>query len=51
MSVDDPYYEAYWLPQPPKLDRQTILGELKRGIEIAGAQMSNPKPVLSVRTK
>src|SRR6478672_604081 len=43
--------EAYWLPQPPKLDRQGILGELRRGIEIPGAQMSNPKPVLSVRTK
>jgi hypothetical protein len=42
---------AYWLPQPPKLDRQAILGELKRGAEIPGAQMSNPKPVLSVRTK
>ena len=28
---------AYWLPQPPKLDRQAILGELKRGIEIPGA--------------
>ena len=36
--------EAYWLPQPPKLDRQAILGELKRGIEIPGAEMSNPKP-------
>ena len=43
--------EAYWLPQPPKLDRQVILGELKRGLEIPGAQMSNPQPVLSVRTK
>jgi Siphovirus Gp157 len=43
--------EAYWLPQPPNLDRQTILGELKRGVEISGAEMSNPKPVLSVRTK
>jgi hypothetical protein len=43
--------EAYWQPQPPKLDRQALLGELKRGIEIPGAQMSNPKPVLSVRTK
>jgi hypothetical protein len=43
--------EAYWLPQPPKLDRQGILRELKRGIQIPGAQMSNPKPVLSVRTK
>ena len=43
--------QAYWLLQPPKLDRQAILGELKRGLEIPGAQMSNPKPVLSVRTK
>src|SRR5215471_8623375 len=24
----------YWLPQPPKIDRQAILGELKRGITI-----------------
>ena len=43
--------ETHWLPQPPKLDRQAILGELKRGLEIPGAQMSNPKSVLSVRTK
>ena len=43
--------EPYWLPQPPKLDRRAIFAELKRGIDIPGAQMSNPKPVLSVRTK
>ena len=43
--------DTYWLPQPPKLDRQAILGELKRGAEIPGAQLSNPKPVLMVRTK
>jgi hypothetical protein len=42
---------SYWVPQPPKLDRQSMLAELKRGTEIPGAQMSNPKPVLSVRTK
>ena len=23
--------ETYWLPQPPKLDRQGLLGDLKRG--------------------
>jgi hypothetical protein len=49
--AEDRIPEAYWLPQPPKLDRQALLGELKRGIEIPGAQMSNAKPVLSVRTK
>jgi hypothetical protein len=43
--------ETYWLPQPPKLDRQTILGELKRGFEFPGAELSNPKPILMVRTK
>jgi hypothetical protein len=43
--------EVYWLPQPPKLDRQAILAELRRGAGITGAQLSNPKPVLMVRTK
>ena len=49
--VEERIPAAYWVPQPPKLHRQSILGELKRGIEIPGAEMSNPKPVLSVRTK
>ena len=43
--------EAYWVPQPPKLDRQLLLAELKRGREIPGAQLGNPKPTLAVRTK
>jgi hypothetical protein len=43
--------ETYWLPQPPKLDRQGLLGELKRGAAIPGAELSNPKPILMVRTK
>jgi hypothetical protein len=49
--AEDHIPEAYWLPQPPKLDRQAILRELKVGTEIPGAQMSNPQPVLMVRTK
>ena len=51
LIAEDKIPNPYWLPQPPKLDRQTILGELKRGIDVPGAQMSNPKPVLIVRTK
>jgi hypothetical protein len=43
--------QAYWLPQTPKLDRQAVLGALKRGVVVAGAQLGNPKPVLTVRTK
>ena len=49
--AEDRIPETYWLPQPPKLDRQAILGELRRGLDIPGAQISNPKPVLSVRTR
>jgi len=41
----------FWLPQPPKLDRQVLLGSLKRGQAVPGAELSNPKPCLSVRTK
>ena len=43
--------DAYWVPQPSKLDRQALLAELKRGGEIPGAQLGNPKPTLAVRTK
>jgi len=49
--ADDRIPKSYWLPQSPKLDRQAILAELKRGAEVSGAELSNPKPVLSVRTK
>jgi hypothetical protein len=49
--AEDKVPSTYWLPQPPKLDRQTILGKLKHGAEIPGTQLSNPQPVLMVRTK
>jgi hypothetical protein len=49
--AEDNVPRAYWVPQPPRLDRQTMLGELKRGVEIPGVQLSNPQPVLMVRTK
>jgi hypothetical protein len=48
---DDLIPETYWVPQPPKLDRQFLLAELKRGRDIPGAQLGNPKPTLAVRTK
>jgi hypothetical protein len=43
--------ESYWVPQPPKLDRQSLLAALKHGESVSGAQLSNPKQVLSLRTK
>jgi len=41
----------FWVPQPPKLDRQALLGSLKRGQAVPGTELSNPRPCLSVRTK
>jgi hypothetical protein len=49
--AEDAIPPVYWLPQPPKLDRQALLGVLKRGDTVPGTQLSNPKPVLTVRTK
>jgi hypothetical protein len=43
--------QAYWKPQPPKLDRQGIAAALKSGATVPGALLSNPEMVLSVRTK
>jgi hypothetical protein len=41
----------YWEPREPRLDRQGLITDLKQGTEIKGVTLSNPEPVLSVRTK
>jgi len=41
----------YWEPREPRLNRQGLVTDLKQGAEIAGVALSNPEPVLSVRTK
>ncbi len=41
----------YWVQQTPKLDRIQLTNDLKRGIAVSGATLSNPEPVLSVRVK
>src|SRR5215468_8287294 len=41
----------YWEPREPRLNRQGLAADLKHGAEIAGVALSNPEPVLSVRTK
>jgi hypothetical protein len=41
----------YWVPQPPKLNRQALLAGMKRGDEVPGVQLGNAKPILTVRTK
>jgi hypothetical protein len=41
----------YWEPREPRLNRQGLVTDLKQGVEIAGVALSNPEPVLSVRTR
>ncbi|MGB9045346.1 MAG: siphovirus Gp157 family protein, partial [Pseudolabrys sp.] len=41
----------FWQPSAPRLKRQELLSELKEGADIKGVALSNPEPVLSVRTK
>jgi hypothetical protein len=41
----------YWEPREPRLNRQELLSELKTGADIEGVALSNPEPVLSVRTR
>ena len=42
---------SFFEPREPRLNRQALLAELKGGAAIAGAELSNPTPVLSVRTR
>jgi hypothetical protein len=41
----------YWEPRDRRLNRQKLATELKEGAEITGVTLSNPEPVLSVRTR
>ena len=41
----------YWEPRDPKLDRVSLLADLKQGTDVQGAALSNPEPILSVRTR
>jgi hypothetical protein len=41
----------YWEPRAPRLNRHGLANDLKQGAEIDGVALSNPEPVLSVRTR
>ena len=43
--------EWFWIPQPARLDRKSLLDTLKAGTAITGAELSNSRRSLSVRTK
>jgi hypothetical protein len=48
---EDAVPSIYWQPSEPRLKRQELAYELKQGAEIDGVALSNPEPVLSVRTR
>lgn len=43
--------EWFWIPQPARLDKRAILETLKAGTGVSGAELSNPKNALAVRTR
>ena len=43
--------EAFWKPQPAKLDRQGLLSALKDGLDVPGVALGNGGVTISVRTK
>ncbi len=43
--------EWFWIPQPAKLDKRSLLDTLKAGTAITGAELSNARRSLSVRKK
>ena len=43
--------EWFWIPQAPKLDKRAILDAIKAGTAVSGAELSNSKVSLAVRTK
>jgi len=43
--------EWFWIPQPSKLDKRSLLDTLKAGTAITGAELSNSRRSLSVRKK
>ena len=41
----------YWVTPEPRLDRQGLAAELKKGARVTGACLGNAEPVLSMRAK
>jgi hypothetical protein len=48
---EDAVPSIYWQPGEPRLKRHDLAHDLKQGAEIEGVALSDPEPVLSVRTR
>ena len=48
---EDAVPSIYWQPGEPRLKRHDLAHDLKQGAAIEGVALSNPEPVLSVRTR
>ena len=51
ITSEDDIPEWFWIPQDPKLDKRAILDAIKAGTAVSGAQLSNSRISLTVRTK
>ncbi len=51
LTDEDIIPEAFWKPQPAKLDRQGLIAALSAGSDVPGALLGNPTMTISVRTK
>lgn len=51
ITADAEIPEAYWKPQPPKLDRKAILAALNGGDRVPGASLGNGGVTIAVRTR
>lgn len=48
---EDKVPKIYWQPSEPRLKRQQLTDDLKQGEDIAGAELADPQPILTVRTR
>jgi hypothetical protein len=43
--------QPYWEQRDPKLNKLDLIADLKAGVSVPGAHLSNPEPVLNVRIR
>ena len=51
LTDEDIIPEAFWKPQPARLDRLGLIAALSAGSDVPGALLGNPTMTISVRTK